>query len=98
MPAAPAVKVGGDVQPPKLVSSVMPVYPSVARSAGVSGKVIVQASISATGAVVATSVISGPALLRQAAVDAVRHWKYQPATLNGTPVAVDISVTMSFHQ
>jgi TonB family protein len=98
LPAAPAIKVGGDVQPPKLVSSVMPVYPSVARSAGVSGKVVVQASVSATGQVVATKVISGPVLLRPAAVDAVRRWKYQPATLNGTPVAVDITVTMTFHQ
>jgi protein TonB len=98
LPAAPAIKVGGDVQPPKLVTSVMPVYPSVARSAGVSGKVVVQASVSATGAVVATKVISGPVLLRPAAVDAVRRWKYQPATLNGTPVAVDITVTMTFHE
>jgi protein TonB len=98
LPAAPAIKVGGDMQPPKLVSSVMPVYPSVARSAGVSGRVVVQASVSATGAVVATKVISGPVLLRPAAVDAVRRWKYRPATLNGTPVAVDITVTMTFHE
>jgi protein TonB len=42
-------------------------------------------------------VLSGPAMLRQAAVDALRRWKYQPGTLNGTPVAVDITVTMSFH-
>ena len=98
LPAAPAIKVGGDVHPPKLVSSVMPVYPTVARSAGVSGKVVVEASISATGTVVATKVVSGPVLLRPAAVDAVRRWKYQPATLNGTPVGVDITVTMTFHQ
>ncbi len=96
-PAAPAIKIGGDVQPPKLVSSVMPVYPPVARSAGVAGKVVVEASISPAGAVVATKVLSGPAMLRQAAVDALKRWKYRPATLNGTPVAVDITVTMSFH-
>lgn len=96
-PAAPAIKVGGDVQPPKLVSSVMPVYPPVARSAGVAGNVVVQVSVGPTGAVVATKVVSGPAMLRQAAVDALKRWKYQPGTLNGTPVAVDITVTMSFH-
>jgi protein TonB len=96
-PAAPAIKIGGDVQPPKLVSSVMPIYPPVAKSAGVAGKVVLQASVSVSGVVVATKVLSGPAMLRQAAVDALRRWKYQPATLNGSPVAVDITVTMSFH-
>ena len=95
--ALPRIKVGGDVRQPKLISSVMPVYPSTARSAGVTGNVVVVASISTTGAVVATKVLSGPVMLRQAAVDAVKRWKYQPGTLNGDPVAVDISVTMSFH-
>jgi periplasmic protein TonB len=96
-PASPAIRIGGDVRPPKLVSSVMPIYPQVARSAGVGGKVVLQASVDPSGAVVATKVLSGPAMLRQAAVDALRRWKYQPGTLNGTPVAVDITVTMSFH-
>ena len=75
----------------------VPIYPQVARSAGVGGKVVLQASVDPSGAVVATKVLSGPAMLRQAAVDALRRWKYQPGTLNGTPVAVDITVTMSFH-
>jgi periplasmic protein TonB len=96
-PAAPAIKIGGNVQPPKLVSSVMPIYPVVAKSAGVAGQVVLQVSVNASGVVVATKVLSGPAMLRQAAVDALRRWKYRPATLNGTPVAVDITVTMSFH-
>jgi protein TonB len=98
-PPAPLVrvKVGGDVHPPQLISSVMPVYPSMARSSGITGNVVVQASISPAGAVVSTKVISGPAVLRQAAVDALRRWKYHPAMLNGTPVSVDVTVTMSFH-
>jgi protein TonB len=94
---APPVKIGGDVHAPQLLSSVMPIYPPMARSSGIVGNVVVQASISATGAVVSTKVISGPAVLRQAAVDAMRRWKYRPATLNGLPVSVEVTVTMAFH-
>jgi protein TonB len=96
-PPVTRIKVGGDVHPPLLISSAMPVYPATARSSGITGNVVVQASISPTGAVVGTKVVSGPALLRQAAVDALRRWKYRPATLNGTPVSVDVTVTMAFH-
>jgi len=98
-PPAPLtrIKVGGDVHPPVLISSVVPVYPAMAKASGIEGNVVVQASISPTGSVVGTKVISGPALLRQAAVEALRRWKYHPAMLNGSPVAVEVSVTMSFH-
>ena len=91
------IKVGGDVKSPVLISSVMPIYPSMAKSSGIAGNVVLQASISPAGIVVATKVLSGPPVLRQAAVDAVRRWKYHPAMLNGDPVAVDITVTMAFH-
>jgi TonB family protein len=91
------VKVGGYVQAPELIKSMIPAYPSVAKSTGITGNVVIQASISKTGAVVATKVLSGPPVLRQAAVDALLHWKYKPATLDGLPIAVDITVTMSFH-
>jgi periplasmic protein TonB len=97
-PPPPArIKVGGDVKSPVLVSSVMPIYPSMAKSTGIAGNVVVQASISPAGIVVATKVLSGPPVLRQAALDAVRRWRYRPAMLNGDPVAVDITVTLAFH-
>lgn len=95
---APAIKQGGDVKQPKLTTSVAPVYPSTARSMGIEGNVVISASIGLTGNVVSAKVISGPAMLRPAALDALRRWKYQPATLNGQPVAVDISVTIQFHR
>jgi TonB family protein len=97
LPPPARIKVGGDVKSPVLISSVMPIYPSMARSTGIAGNVVLQASISPAGSVVATKVLSGPPVLRQAAVDAVRRWKYRPAMLNGDVVAVDITVTLAFH-
>jgi TonB family protein len=91
-------RTGGDVKPPKLVNSVMPVYPTIARSAGVEGSVVVEASIGPSGDVVSAKVISGQPILRQAALDALRKWKYQPATLNGEPITVQITVTIQFHK
>jgi TonB family protein len=96
-PAAP-VRIGGAVQAPKLVSTILPVYPAIARTNGVEGSVVIEASVGTNGSVVSTKVISGPPILRQAALDALRRWKYQPATLNGEPVAVQITVTLQFHK
>jgi protein TonB len=76
----------------------LPVYPSIARTNGLGGNVVVDASVGPTGNVVATRVISGPPVLRQAALDALRRWKYQPGTLNGQPLAVEITVTIEFHK
>jgi TonB family protein len=97
-PAVPPLRLGGMVRPPKLISSVLPVYPSIARTNGLGGNVVVDASVGPTGNVVATRVISGPPVLRQAALDALRRWKYQPGTLNGQPLAVEITVTIEFHK
>lgn len=99
-PAAPLerVRVGGDVRPPRIVSSPPPVYPEMAKDAGVQGRVVIEASVDEHGKVVGTKVISGPAMLRQAAAAALREWKYQPATLDGKPVPVQITVTLNFRQ
>jgi protein TonB len=97
-PAEAPIHVGGDVKPPKLTSTVLPTYPSIARSSGIEGSVVVDTAIDAAGNVTTTKVISGPAMLRQAAVDALRRWKYSPATLNGEPIAVHITVTINFHR
>ena len=94
-PAAP-VTVGGEVKPAKLLTSVSPVYPQIARKQRVSGDVTIDASIDATGRVAATRVISGPSLLHQAAIDAVKQWKYQAATLNGQATAMHLTVTVQF--
>ncbi len=94
-PAAP-ITVGGDVKPARLLSTVAPAYPQMARSQRISGDVKIDALIDASGRVSATKIISGPALLHQAAQDAVRQWKYQPATLNGQPTPMHLTVTVQF--
>jgi TonB family protein len=94
-PAAP-LPVGGDVKVARLLSSVPPVYPQMARTQRVSGNVTIDALIDVSGRVSTMRVISGPALLHEAAMSAVKQWKYQPATLNGVPTATHLTVTVQF--
>jgi TonB family protein len=97
-PAAPAapVPVGGDVKPARLISSAAPVYPALARNQHIAGDVRVDALIDATGRVTTMKVVSGPSLLHQAAMDALRQWRYQAATLDGKPTAMHLTVTIQF--
>jgi protein TonB len=97
-PAAPAapVPVGGDVKPAKLLSSAPPVYPTLAKNQHVSGNVLIDALIDANGRVTTMKVVSGPTLLHQAAMDALKQWKYQPAMLDGKPVPMHLTVTLQF--
>jgi len=94
-PAAP-VPVGGDVKQAQLISAVPPVYPQMARSQRLSGNVTIDALIDANGRVTTMKVVSGPALLHQAAMDAVKQWKYKPATLNGQAMSMHLTVTVQF--
>lgn len=94
-PAAP-VAVGGDVTPARMISSVPPVYPAMAKTQHISGDVRVDALIDASGRVTTMKVISGPSLLHQAAKDALRQWKYQPASLDGKPASMHLTVTIQF--
>ena len=91
-------RTGGQLKPPRLISSVLPTYPTVAKQAGVEGDVVVDASIDSAGNVATAKVVSGPIMLRQAALDALRQWKYEPTMLNGQPVPVEITITIRFHR
>jgi TonB family protein len=101
-PAAPEiptegpVKVGGNVKEPRLVSRVMPEYPLVAKQANIQGDVIVKTTIDPKGNVVNMQVVSGPAMLRGPALSALRRWRYEPSTLNGQPISVQMLVTIKF--
>jgi len=97
-PPAPRepVRVFGGVSAPMKVQDVAPVYPVMARTTGVQGIVIIEATIDSSGNVVATKVLRSVPLLDAAAVDAVRQWKYAPARLNGESIPVLITVTVNF--
>jgi TonB family protein len=96
-PAAPAAPAGGDVKPARLISSVPPSYPVLARTQHIAGDVRLDALIDASGRVTTMKVVSGPSLLHQAAMDSLRQWKYQAAMLDGKPVPMHLTVTIQFH-
>ncbi len=97
-PAAPtaSIPVGGDVKSARLLKSVPPVYPAFAKTQHVSGDVRVDALVDAEGHVTTMKIVSGPAMLHLAAMDALRQWKYQPATLDGKAVPMHLTVTIQF--
>jgi len=80
-----------------LINKIEPQYPSMAKLAHVQGDVVLQATISKTGQIENLRAISGHPILIQAAMDAVKQWKYRPYALNGEPVAVDTTITVKFH-
>ncbi|MBV8514963.1 MAG: TonB family protein [Acidobacteria bacterium] len=94
-PAAP-LPIGGDVKAARLISSVAPVYPSLARAQHIQGQVLVDALVDVNGRVSSMKVVSGPVLLHQAAMDALHQWKYQAAMLDGKPVPMHLTVTVQF--
>src|SRR5438093_659307 len=89
--------IGGRVQPALLLKTVRPVYPPFARSSHTEGDVTVDALIDPNGDVTEVKALSGPPILRQAAMDAIRQWKYDPARLNGQAVSMRLTLTVRFH-
>jgi TonB family protein len=90
------LRIGGQIQAPKKIKDVKPVYPAVAQSARVAGAVTIEATIGPDGKVIDAKVVHSIPLLDQAALDAVRQWEYLPTLLNGVPVPVVMTVTINF--
>ena len=84
------------LRPPIKIKEVAPVYPAIARSAGVQGEVVIEATIDEEGNVADARVVKSVPLLDQAALEAVQQWRYQPSLLNGVPTAVVTTVTVKF--
>ena len=95
-PARKAVRVSAGVTAGLLMEPIRPVYPAIAKAARVSGEVVVAATISAQGRIEGMRVVSGPAMLRVSAVEAIRRARYRPFLLNGEPTAVETTVTVEF--
>jgi protein TonB len=94
-PARP-VRVGSGVRVPVKVVDVAPMYPTIARTAHVQGVVILEALLDAQGRVESARVLRSVPLLDEAALDAVRQWRYTPTLVNGQAVPVMMTVTVNF--
>ena len=104
-PAAPVVKaaapkkiaISSGVMAGNKLSGTNPTYPPIARAARISGTVVLQATISKSGSIENLRVVSGPPMLTQSALEAVRTWRYKPYQLNGEPVEVETTVNVVFN-
>ena len=84
------------VTPPVKLRDVSPVYPEMPRQAKLEGQVVIEAVIGVTGDVVETRVLRSTPMFAEAALAAVRQWKYRPTLINGRPVPVVLTVTVTF--
>jgi protein TonB len=79
-----------------LLAPIVPIYPRIAINAHVEGMVKVEAIISKSGYIESAHVVSGPPMLHQAALEAIRNARYTPYQLNGAPTEVETTITVNF--
>jgi periplasmic protein TonB len=96
-PTKRVVRAGSLLKPPRQTYSIDPEYPTLARQAHISGTIVVDAVIDERGNVVQARAVSGHPLLVAAALRAVLQWKYEPTSLNGQPVSVELQVQVHFN-
>jgi protein TonB len=105
--SSPNIVVAGPVRPERtkvstgvsaglLISPIRPIYPPIAKASHTEGTVTIHAIISKTGTIESASATSGPMMLQQAALDAVRMAHYHPYLLNGLPTEVDTTFVVNF--
>ena len=90
------VRVSEGVMQGRLLVPITPVYPRIAVASGIAGTVVVSARISPTGTIEDAHVVSGPVMLWNAALDAVKRAKYEPYRLSGQAVDVETTVKIVF--
>jgi periplasmic protein TonB len=90
------IRLRSGMEPPRKTVNVLPKYPATAQAAHIDGTVVLDAVIDATGRVTDVRVIRSIRLLDQAAIDAVREWRFTPTLLNGNPVPILLTVTVQF--
>ncbi len=97
LPSAPKrVRVTSGVTEGLLTHKVMPQYPPSAKAARMQGTVVLAAVIGKDGVVKDLRVVSGPPILAQAAMAAVKQWRYKPYYLNGQPTEIDTTINVNF--
>jgi protein TonB len=90
------MRIASRIAEANLIHDVPPQYPPEAGRARIEGAVVLMAVIGADGRVIDVQVESGLPILAQAAIDAVKQWRYKPYTINGEPVEVDSRITINF--
>ena len=97
-PPAPRtpVRVGGQLSEPRVLLRVPPVYPELAARAQIQGFVILEATVDEAGAVQNIKVLRSVKFLEEAAIDALKQWRYEPLPLNGQPQPFVLTVSMVF--
>jgi protein TonB len=95
-PGPRPLRITGDMQPPRKIFDVNPVYPKDAMEAKVQGVVILDTIVGTDGFVKGLRIVRSVPLLDQAAMDAVNLWRFEPGLLNGVPVEVEVTVTLNF--
>jgi protein TonB len=93
---APVLKAGGVIKPPKKILNVQPIYPQEAKDAKIEGVVIIDAIIDEGGGVKEAWVVRSVPRLDEAALDAVKQWRFEPTLMNGAPVPIQITTTVNF--
>ena len=92
----PPVRLHSGITAPRKIVDVAPIFPLLARETRVDGIVILEATIDAQGDVRNVQVLRSVTFLDQAAIDAVRQWRFEPARLNGAPIPVIMTITVRF--
>jgi periplasmic protein TonB len=95
-PPSKPVKMSAGVMNALLVRRVQPDYPEIAKAMRLSGTVLLRATIGTDGEVHSTQVLSGNPILADAALRAVRQWRYRPTLLDGEAVEVETEITVNF--
>ena len=94
--APAAVRVSMGVSEGLLLERMNPSYPEIARRLHIAGTIALAATISKTGRIEDLRVLSGHPMLREAAIEAVKNWRYRPYLLNGQPVEVETTIEIHF--
>ena len=79
-----------------MIKNVDPVYPALARQMRIQGSVELLANIGTDGSITSVKLLSGDSVLSQAAINAVKQWKYKPYYLDDQPVAIQTQITVKF--
>ena len=88
---------GGNIKAPALVKKVPPEYPHSAQQAHITGAVVLEAEVTPAGTVESVRVVKSVSMLDEAAIQAVKQWKYSPLVLNGKAVPFILTVTVTFN-